>query len=393
MVRGWDDAVSFDRVLIIQPYIPEYRVPLFSTMKHSLAAEGIDLSIAAGSPGLSDYLRGDDCSRAAADFVLTSRTSGLGSRKINYRNLRPVLNEVRPGLVIVEQAIKNLETWQLMLSSSRLKPRIAMWGQGRTYSAHQSRMRAEVKQWLTRKSDWFFAYTHSGADYVIRHGFDSARTTVLNNATDTARLKEELSSISDDDVVAYGQKHGLVKGRTALFLGGVDERKGIEFLLRAAKEIAISIPDFRLLVGGAGSLTGLVQLWQDEGAPVIQLGRIDGRDKALAIAASDVIMIPEWIGLIAVDALTGGIPVVTTNHPSHSPEAGYLVSGVTSLVTDHDVNAYAGGVVKLLCDSLRLRQMSEAAGVSGNELSIESMARNFTRGVTSWRRRVLQEFD
>ena len=42
-------------------------------------------------------------------------------------------------------------------------------------------------------------------------------------------------SISDDDVDAFSRRHGLTPGRTALFLGGVDKAKGIDFLFESAQ--------------------------------------------------------------------------------------------------------------------------------------------------------------
>ena len=66
-----------------------------------------------------------------------------------------------PDHVIVEQAIKNLETYPLVLRRTVSGgPRIAMWGQGRSFSTAQSPCEASFKQWLTRRCD------RSGKDNV-----------------------------------------------------------------------------------------------------------------------------------------------------------------------------------------------------------------------------------
>ena len=110
-----------------------------------------------------------------------------------------------------------------------------MWGHGRSYSTPQGPRAAYLKQYLTRRSQWFFAYTQAGADHVMANGFPATRLSVLNNTIDTDSLRRDLEAVSDDDVDAFSSRHRLTPGRTALFLGGVDKAKGVDFLLGSAR--------------------------------------------------------------------------------------------------------------------------------------------------------------
>ena len=38
------------RLLIVQPYVPSYRVPLFDGMRKTLGEAGIEMAVAAGMP-------------------------------------------------------------------------------------------------------------------------------------------------------------------------------------------------------------------------------------------------------------------------------------------------------------------------------------------------------
>jgi glycosyltransferase involved in cell wall biosynthesis len=78
------------------------------------------------------------------------------------------------------------------------------------------------------------------------------------------------------------------------------------------------------------------------------LGRLDGRAQALALRCADVLAVPEWIGLVAVDSLVAGVPLVSTDHPSHSPERDYLADGVTSVFSAHRVDDYADALAACL---------------------------------------------
>lgn len=381
-----------DRLLIVQPYVPSYRAPFFSVVKQLLADRGIQGAVAAAPASGSNAARNDDRTTSCADFLLHEKQWSIGSRSILFRSLSRTVFSFQPGLVVVEQAMKNLESLPLLLRSwGSHNPSVAMWGQGRSYSTKQNVMMARMKQGLTRRADWFFSYTPLGADYVVAHGFPRDRTTVLWNSIDTTALQADLSAVTSAELDLFRSVHGLKRGHTGLFLGGIDERKGMSFLMESAHEIAAAAPDFRLLVGGSGQMESAVVREVASGGPVRFLGRLDGREKALALAAADFLMIPEWIGLVAVDSLASGKPMVSTQHDSHSPEFEYLVEGETLVLSGHEPSEYASAVLALMSDPERLAHMSFQGRLQAENLSIERMAENFVSGVLAWRSYLISE--
>ena len=236
---------------------------------------------------------------------------------------------------------------------------------------------------LTRRADWFFAYTALGARYVNERGFPRERTTVLWNTLDTHALAADLDKVTESQADSFRREHKLTTGRTALFLGGVDPAKGIDFLLSAATIAGRLLPGFTLLIGGSGDSLNAVRRAESTGAPVRALGRLDGEQKALALAVSDVLAIPEWIGLVAVDSLVAGRPVVSTRHHSHSPEAEYLDPGRTAVFTDHNSQAYAEGLVALLA-SPELPPMQQRCLDEAPKYDIDGMADRFVEGILAW---------
>ena len=376
------------RLLIVQPYVPSYRVPLFTAMKEELSARGIDLMIAAAESSDVQRARGDDYTSLSADFQLRNRQLRLAGREFLWRNLGPTLRTYRPDFLIVEQAIKNVESLRPLLSQQfDGGPQVAMWGQGRSYSSNESQTLTQIKRWLTHRASWFFAYTPMGAEYVVSRGFPQDRVTVLWNSNDTKSLRSDMASLTNEDVWKFRKKWNLQPGKTGLFLGGVDQRKGISFLLESSRLIADSVPGFKLLIAGAGDMDDIVKGEAATGGPVQLLGRVDGRDKALALAASDVLMIPEWIGLVAVDALAAQKPLITTDHPSHSPEIDYLTFGVNAVVTRHHAGTYAQAVVDSLQVHISGQKRLPVAGELPADLSIEAMTSRFVDGVQAWLQR------
>ncbi len=373
------------RILIVQPYIPKYRVPLFRLMKYALERQGIEVKIAAAVSAKNVVGRNDMSDESEIDFVLKTRSITAWGRDINFRRLAPVIREYKPDFVIAEQAVKNIEIYPILLRrhfGSHL--RLAFWGQGRSFSESQPTWLAGMKQVLTKRGDWFFAYTQEGAEEVVHHGFPLNKVTVLNNSTDTLSLQRDLEKITSQEIIEFQHSLGLTAGMTGLFLGGVDQRKGIEFLLAATKLIQKKLPNFRLLVAGEGSESWKVRDFESAGGPVRFLGRVNGFKKALALNSSDALLIPEWIGLVALDSLTSGCPILSTSKPTHSPEFQYLSQDQNCMVSDWNIEAYSALVVEAFEDPELLSKLAKNGMAESSNYSIEKMADRYVRGITQW---------
>jgi len=373
------------RLLILQPYVPAYRVPFFRDLRASLSDKGFELTLAAGHARGHLAERDDDCTESAADFLLRSRSIELKGRTFHIRDVASVLRETQPDLVVTEQAIKNTDIYSLLMRQVvKGNPRFGLWGQGRAFSTRQGRAGSSLKQWMTGRSDWFFAYTQEGADYVVQHGFPSGRVTVVNNTVDTERLRREFNDVDEVEVDRFRNQHSLWPGRTALFIGGVDPAKGIDFLLSAADKLEKRLPGFRLIIVGSGLSSAYVQRRQTEGAPIVYLGRLDGSAKALALRAADIMMIPEWVGLVAVDSLVASCPIATTTHNSHAPEFSYLRDQSNAFVFPHDSEVYAAGIAEVLNRPALMNSVREQALEDSSKVTLASMVGRFCDGVESW---------
>lgn len=370
-------------LLIVHPFVQAYRLGTYSRLAERLESEDVRLTVASNPPPPLLAGRGDKV-MAHWSKELPTRWVPVRGRDVAIRRLSALPPNLTPDLVIVEQAIKNLETYPLLVRQHLGGPSVSMWGHGRSYSTPQGPRAAALKQFLTRRSKWFFAYTQGGADHVIANGFPATRVSVLNNTIDTDSLRQDLEAVSGHDVDAFSLRLGLTPGRTALFLGGVDKAKGIAFLLESARSAAEFLPGFILLVGGAGAQLADVKAAERSGAPVRALGRLDGAEKALALRAADVLAIPESIGLVAIDSLVAGRPIVSTWHPSHGPEHEYLEPGTTAVFVQHDPHSYAQELVDLLADAIRVHNMQAQCIQGSAKYGLDQMVDSFVEGVLAW---------
>jgi len=366
------------RVAIIQPSVPHYRVPLFERLIAAAAERGIHIDVFRGEAP-SEYRERDDAGDAPFVRLLGTRELSIRGSTVFYKSVSSIRGDDY-DLVIIEHAVRHLEAYELL---TRLGGRrVAFWGHGRTYTKDVSPRHETFKYWLARRATWFFGYTDRGIDAVVEHGFPRNRTTVLRNTIDTHALSADLATISDAEVVEFSRQHDL-RGTTAIYLGGLDTYKRISFLLDSAVIAHETSPDFRLLIAGNGSDRAFVEEFVTRNPWANYLGNVQGRDKARALKASQVVSIPGAIGLVALDSMVAGTPIVTTDFPYHGPEFDYLAIGTTAVATSNDLQAYAAGLIDLLTDHPQLERMREQCQIEARKYTIDSMVCNFLTGIES----------
>lgn len=368
--------MKMQTVVIIQEYVPQYRVPFFERLIALGDAHAIQIRVAAGKANDKQNKRQDS---VVAEFISQIRQLefNLGKRRIVIRDTRPVIQSA--DLIIMEQARRNLDAYRLLLWPWRTR-KVCLWGHGKDFVLSPSWFSRTLLTRLTNAADWFFAYTEGSRDAVVAAGFPAAQTTVVRNSIDTRELQEQLLEISPEEIAEFRKKHKLTSS-TAVFIGGLDESKRLPFLFEAGRQAHEKDTDFRLVVIGSGPQKDYVENLAKDEPWLKYLGPQFGREKALAIASSEIICMPGRVGLVAVDSFAAARPIVTTTWPWHGPEFDYLTDGQTCVVTTDNAEAYADSLVSLLRDRTRLAAMQESCRDSRADYSIDAMASRFFKGI------------
>lgn len=192
---------------------------------------------------------------------------------------------------------------------------------------------------------------------------------MIHNAIDTALYER-----------AVPADLGLPSGAVAVgFVGRLVTEKGLSDLAEAWHRIAAEIPEAHLLVAGMGSGEAELRARLDGVLRVHWLGF--RRDVPELVKAFDVLVVPSWcepFGLVAVEAMAAGTPVVATRAGGL---AEVLVDGIHGyFVPPRDPAALAQRVMDLVRDSERRRRMG-VAGVARARVhfSIERMIDEYER--------------
>lgn len=175
-------------------------------------------------------------------------------------------------------------------------------------------------------------------------------------------------------VAALRERHGP---RVVLAVGRLVYYKGFDYLVRAMDRV-----DGHLVIVGDGPMQGeLERLAGEHGVAhrVTLAGRVES--VASYYAAADVFALPatarsEAFGLVQLEAMAAGLPVVNTRIPSGVPFVSR--DGQTGLtVPPRDPAALAAALTRLLDDAaLRARMGRAARERVGTEFSAERMARD-----------------
>jgi glycosyltransferase involved in cell wall biosynthesis len=149
----------------------------------------------------------------------------------------------------------------------------------------------------------------------------------------------------------------------------LEARMGLEALVEAARALCDQGRQFRLLIGGAGSLEARLRQLVDEHhlhETVCLLGRITDDQLPLCFAAADCFVLPtralECFGLIILEAYACGTPVIGTPVgaiPELVAPQGreWLTAGVESRDLTERMTAFLNG--GLVADQSRLRCYAE----------------------------------
>lgn len=162
-----------------------------------------------------------------------------------------------------------------------------------------------------------------------------------------------IDHVSQDSLCQMSNVKGqMSKVPVVLFVGKISVAKGVPWLLEAMEEVVKEFPKVQLWL--AGSIDKNYELRIKNYAFIKYLGIIKNRDVAKLYRQATVVVAPsvttktwaEQVGNVNLQALSCGVPVVTTNSGA-IPEYVKDGQGVT-IVSEKDSKALAAAISRLL---------------------------------------------
>jgi L-malate glycosyltransferase len=364
-------------VVFVERHMPHFRVAFYNGLRDALKSDGIRMRVLTGMPTAAEIAKRDIDNIGWSESLQTKYILG---EKICWMPINVGLG--KGDLLVVEH--ENKLVWNIWELYKPREYKVAFWGHGKNrQSTNPHGWRERFKRLTTMRADWYFAYTDHSRKTLLEFGYPDEKITVFNNAIDTRQLRADQRSIQDEERRALAESLGLAGKPVGMFLGSLYAQKGLDICLTTALAVRQRVPDFHWLVVGDGPDRVKVEAMAAEHPWVHWVGARLGRDKALFASLADVFMIPSAIGLVALDSLVLGKPIVTMHNNAHGPEIAYLQHGVNAVMTCNDIDDYSDSLAKLLLDPQTLKKMQQACLAMGEHYTVEAMISRVRHGVLS----------
>jgi phosphatidyl-myo-inositol alpha-mannosyltransferase len=167
-------------------------------------------------------------------------------------------------------------------------------------------------------------------------------------------------------------------GPSILFVGRMEKRKGLKYLIRAMVGVWNHFPDARLVVVGAGPLLeDYRRLVEYNGLRNVEFaGFVSSEDLPRYYQSCDIFCAPstgqESFGIVLLEAMAAGKPLVATDIGGYSHVVQHGQEGF--LVPPKDEQALALSLVRLLSDAELRARMGEAGRTRAAQFSWDRVA-------------------
>ena len=201
-----------------------------------------------------------------------------------------------------------------------------------------------------RKLDGRIAVSEPARDFIARH-YPAEYSVIPNGVNvETFSAAEPFPHLSDGRI-------------NLLWVGRMDKRKGLRYLLAAYGRLKWDWPQLRLIVVGPGEPdTDSYRIMSERNLTDIEfVGSVSEADKARYYRSADIYCTPatgqESFGIVLLEAMAASRPIVATSIAGYSSVMTHEVEGL--LVPPKDDESLAVAIARLLRDPDLRRKLGE----------------------------------
>jgi phosphatidylinositol alpha-mannosyltransferase len=182
---------------------------------------------------------------------------------------------------------------------------------------------------------------------------------------------------ADVELFAAATPAQLPEGRRVLFVNRLDPRKGFRVMVDAFRSVADERSDAILIVAGDGAeRKALRDLPIETRSRVVMLGNVPHDELPPYHAAAEVFCAPatgrESFGIVLVEAMAAGLPVIASDIPGYREVVRDQIEGL--LVPPRDPDALAASLGDVLDDTDLAKRLGEAGWQRARRYSWDTVA-------------------
>jgi glycosyltransferase involved in cell wall biosynthesis len=270
----------------------------------------------------------------------------------------------------------------------RRKPFVLWTGVWQTLQTPFHRLIFPATRFIYRHSDAIVVYGEHVKRYLIGQGVEPSKVFVARHAVDNQLYS---SPIADRELCRLRERLHLERtDRVILYVGRLEEEKGVTYLIDAFEKLHLS-GSILLLVGDGREKEHLQRLARDRGVEsnVRFLGYVSPEEMTSYYALSYVLVLPSistsrtkepW-GLVVNEAMNQGLPVISTEAVG-AAAGGLIQDGVNGFVlAERNSDTLAESLSRILTDPELRDRMSHNARKTIADWSNERMVAGFREAI------------
>jgi glycosyltransferase involved in cell wall biosynthesis len=349
-------------ILLFQRIIPKYRVSVFNQLYVKLGII-VCYSESQSSSSLKTTINHRFPTEKLKRFFFTNSVTAM------IQNPLPVLRKHKPAIVISEGSLSYLTVWVILLLRSFFKYKLIIWTHGVKYREMDKPFRTfsgGLKLFLFHKADAIIVYSDKRKEIVAKHIANPHKVFLANNTLDTESLMtiykiffaKGKSKVKEE--LGWGNKFNLI------YIGRLLTSKGLDILFNVFKILPDDM-DIALHIIGDGPENYLINKMASENINIHSYGAVlDDEVTGKYLFASDLMVMPGYVGLSVIHAFSFGCPVLTClgdfrKGPFHSPEIEYITDGYNGFLLESNPVIIAQKIQSVLKDGKWLEQLSKNA--------------------------------
>ena len=223
-----------------------------------------------------------------------------------------------------------------------------------------------LKKWL-HKLDGKIAVSEPAMEYVSK--YFPGDYTIIPNGVDSKHFSPDVPPIEE---FSDGKLN-------ILFVGRLEKRKGLDYLLEAYKQIKPEFPNSRLIVVGPGKRLRKKyerRVTRDRLKDVVVIGYAAYRDLPRYYQTADIVCCPatgrESFGIVLLEAMAVGKPVVASNIQGYNSVVTHGAEGL--LVPPKNAEKLAQALTSLMTDGALRQQMGNEGRLKAVQYDWENVA-------------------
>lgn len=225
-------------------------------------------------------------------------------------------------------------------------------------------MRPFVTKWFHRL-DGKIAVSRPAMDFVSKHF--PGDYTIIPNGIDVEHFSAEVSPI---EMFCDGKLN-------ILFVGRLEKRKGLRYLINAYKKVKTELPNSRLIVVGPGARRTYEKLVIKANLEdVVFAGYVSNEELPRYYKTADLFCAPatgeESFGIVLLEAMAAAKPIVASNIDGYASVMRHGVEGL--LVPPKDEQALAHAIIGLLGDKSLRQEMGSRGRLKAEEYDWHNIA-------------------